>query len=532
MRILLTGPKGSGKTSVGRILAEQLSIPHLDLDAVLEDEYESATGNRLTCREIYASEGEPVFRDYESRAAEAVADRQYCVISTGGTTLLYADNRRKLRRGSIVVFLRGEADLFWPRVAAEGIPAFITGDDPEAEFAARVEKVTDVVLPYADVVVDLDTDDSPETLADRIRGRVAEELLLNSTRFSTLGTVLRVHTFGESHGPAIGAVLDGVPPGVSLSEQDIQKDLDRRRPGQSGITTARSESDSVRILSGVFEGRTTGAPVALLIENVDQKSKDYEPFRDIFRPGHADFTFWSKYGIRDHRGGGRSSGRETAARVAAGAVARKYLAECGVSIRAYSLEIGGVRAETIDHAAIEQNPVRCPDTAAAPAMEEAIRTAREAGDSVGGVIQLKVEGVAAGLGDPVFGKLDARLAAGLVSIGAVKGVEFGAGFEAARLRGSRNNDPMRDGRFVTNNAGGILGGISTGEPIVARVAVKPTASISSRQQTCDIEGRNRDIEVSGRHDPCIVPRAVPVVEAMAALVVLDCMLIQQRIHPR
>jgi chorismate synthase len=269
----------------------------------------------------------------------------------------------------------------------------------------------------------------------------------------------------------------------------------------------------------------------MVIENQHQRPGDYDAIKDLFRPGHADFSFWAKYGFRDHRGGGRSSGRETAARVAGGAVARKILAERGIHICAYAMEIGGVRAEKIDHSVIDKNPVRCPDPQAAAIMEETILAAREAKDSVGGIVQVEIAGVKPGLGDPVFAKLDARLAGAFFSIGAVKGVEFGVGFEAARLRGSENNDPMRNGHFMANRAGGILGGISTGQAILARVAIKPTPSISSPQQTCDENGENREVAIGGRHDPCIVPRAVPVIEAMAALVLLDCILIQERLRP-
>ncbi|MBS3734402.1 MAG: chorismate synthase [Phycisphaerae bacterium] len=529
MKIVLTGPKGSGKSTVGRILAEQLGIAHVDTDELLTAACEAETGRRLTCREICREEGEPAFRAREARAVAQAAERRYCIVSTGGSSLLDPDNRRRLRHEAVLVYLRLDAEACWQRVSADGVPAFLTSDQPKREFVDRVARLDDVITPYADAVVAVEADEPPEQVARRVRERVEEELTLAAGRFSTLGLVLQVHTFGESHGPAIGAVLDGVPPGVPLSEADIQTDLDRRRPGQSAVSTPRSEADRVRILSGVLEGATTGAPIAMVIENTRQRSGDYEALRDVFRPGHADFTFWAKYGRRDHRGGGRSSGRETAARVAGGAVAKKILAERGIEIRAHAVEIGGVRAKTVDYDVVEQNPVRCADAQAAEAMEAAIRDAREAGDSVGGVIEVEIAGVPAGLGDPVFAKLDARLGAALLSVGAVKGVEFGAGFAAARQRGSEHNDPMCDGRFVTNRAGGIAGGISTGEPIVVRVAVKPTASISRPQQTCDVHGRNREIEIQGRHDPCIVPRAVPVMEAMAAMVVLDSLLIQQRL---
>ncbi|MFP3938434.1 MAG: chorismate synthase, partial [Phycisphaerae bacterium] len=504
MKIVITGPKGSGKSTLGRLLAEELGVGHVETDEILESQYHAETGEQRTCREIMRAEGEPAFRARESAAVTEAAGRRFCVVSTGGSSLLNPENRHLLRREAILVYLQADVDLLWPRISSDGVPAFLTGPDPRNEFADRLEKLNEAIAPCADVLVTLQADETPRQLAERVRDRVAGELTLAAQRFSTLGLALQVHTFGESHGPAIGAVLDGVPPGVPVSEDDIQTDLDRRRPGQSGVSTPRSEADRVRILSGVFEGRTTGAPVAMVIENKHQRSRDYEAFKDIFRPGHADFTFWAKYGLRDYRGGGRSSGRETAARVAGGAVARKILAERGIHIRAYALEIAGIRAENIDYDEIENNPVRCPDAQAAEAMEQAIKAAREAKDSVGGIIQLEVTGAPAGLGDPVFAKLDARLGGALLSVGAVKGVEIGAGFEAARRHGSGNNDPMRDGRFVSNNAGGILGGIGTGEPIVARVAVKPTASIAQPQQTSDVHGENRELTVEGRHDPCIV----------------------------
>jgi len=348
---------------------------------------------------------------------------------------------------------------------------------------------------------------------------------------NTFGEVVRVTTFGESHGVAIGCVLDGVPPGTPIDVDEIQRELDRRRPGQSALSTPRKERDRVRVVSGVFEGKATGAPICLMMMSEDQRPAAYEGLRDVFRPGHADFTFWKKYGIRDYRGGGRSSGRETAGRVAGGAIAKQMLRARGVAIHAYALEIAGIRAQTIDYSVIEQNPVRCPDPVAAERMAAAILKAKEEKDSVGGIVELRITGVPAGLGDPVFGKLDARLAAALLSIGATMGFEIGDGFATARRRGSENNDPMQDGRFLSNHAGGIVGGISNGNEIIVRVAIKPTSSIERPQRTMDIQGQNREIIVEGRHDPCIVPRVVPVVEAMSALVLLDAWEMQTRIRP-
>jgi chorismate synthase len=349
---------------------------------------------------------------------------------------------------------------------------------------------------------------------------------------SSFGSIFQVTTFGESHGPALGAVVDGCPPGLRISRETIQKDLDRRRPGQSAVTTARAEGDRVEVLSGVFKGRTTGTPIALLIMNRDHDPAAYDKIKDKFRPGHADLTYFLKYGLRDHRGGGRASGRETAARVAAGAVARAVLDRFSVSVRGATIQVGKIRAAARDLKEIEKNPLRCPDARAAKKMLALVEAAKQAGDSVGGVVEVVAEGVPAGLGEPVFAKLDALIAAALMSIGAVKGVEIGDGFAVAGRKGSENSDPLdrgRDGRVRSrhNRGGGILGGISTGEEIVARIAVKPTSSIALDQPTVDLRGKKVSIKVQGRHDPCLCPRIVPVAEAMMLLVILDQLLIQR-----
>ena len=310
-------------------------------------------------------------------------------------------------------------------------------------------------------------------------------------------------------------------------------ELDRRRPGQSSVTTQRQESDRVEILSGVFEGKTTGVPIALLIRNEDAKEKDYTKIKDLFRPGHADFSYLMKYGIRDWRGGGRSSGRETAARVAAGAIAKKILAERKIKVIAYTLAVGDIYAKKIDLNAIESNIVRCPDSKQAELMIEKIQEVRKTGDSIGGIVEAVIQGCPAGLGDPVFDKLGARLAHAVMSIGTVKGVEIGAGFGVAKMRGSENNDAfsVQNGRIrtKTNNAGGILGGISTGEEIKLRVAVKPPSSIVLPQETVTVNKEKTTVQVTGRHDPCICPRVVPVVEAMLAITLVDCLMIQETI---
>jgi chorismate synthase len=339
---------------------------------------------------------------------------------------------------------------------------------------------------------------------------------------NSFGRLLRVTTWGESHGPSIGAVVDGCPPGLALSEADVQPWLDKRRPGASRFTTQRRESDQVRILSGTFEGRTTGTPISLLIDNEDQRSKDYSDVANVYRPGHADFTYDAKYGFRDWRGGGRSSARETAARVAAGAVARLIIPD--VTIRAYLVELGGdaIDRDSCDWDTVDSNPFHCPDPAAAKRWEQSLDEARKAGSSLGAVVECSADGVPAGWGAPVYAKLDAELAAAMMSVNAAKGVEIGDGFAAARLRGEENADEIRAGpTFLSNHAGGILGGISTGQPVVARVAFKPTSSILTPVRTIDRDGNETEIVTKGRHDPCVGIRGAPVVEAMMALVLAD-----------
>jgi chorismate synthase len=350
---------------------------------------------------------------------------------------------------------------------------------------------------------------------------------------NSFGHLFRFTTWGESHGPAIGCVVDGTPPRIPLAEPDIQHWLNRRRPGQSRFTTQRREPDTVRILSGTFDGQTTGTPISLMIDNEDQRSKDYSELADRFRPGHADYTYWSKYGIRDYRGGGRSSARETASRVAAGAIARKVLTHVlgvGVQIRGALIQVGKHRIERgrWNWATIEENPFWCPDAETVPVWEQAIDAARKGGSSLGAVIEVMAHGIPAGLGAPVYGKLDADLAAAMMSINAVKGVEIGAGFGAAELSGEENADEMRmrGGKvaFLTNQAGGILGGISTGQEIVVRFAVKPTSSILNARKSVTTGGEEVEISTKGRHDPCVGIRAVPVGEAMLAVVLADHLL--------
>jgi chorismate synthase len=353
---------------------------------------------------------------------------------------------------------------------------------------------------------------------------------------NSFGTIFRFTTWGESHGPAIGCVVDGTPSRIALKEADIQHWLDRRKPGQSRFTTQRQEADAVKILSGVFEGETTGTPIQLMIENTDQRPRDYTNIKDSFRPGHADYTYWAKYGIRDHRGGGRSSARETASRVAAGAVARKILAKFigpAATIRGALVQIGphAIDRARWDWNAVEQNPFWCPDAAMVAQWTEYLDVVRKSGSSTGAIIEVVASGIPAGLGDPVYDKLDSDIARALMSINAVKGVEIGAGFAAAALSGEENGDEMRmrDGKvtFLSNQAGGILGGISSGQDIVARFAVKPTSSILTPRRSVTASGEEIEVSTKGRHDPCVGIRAAPVGEAMLACVLADHVLRQR-----
>lgn len=349
---------------------------------------------------------------------------------------------------------------------------------------------------------------------------------------NSFGERFKILTFGESHGRAVGVVIDGVNPGLDFDVKAIQKELDRRRPGQSPLVSPRPEKDQVEVLSGVFQGKTLGTPICLLIPNRHQDSKAYDALREVFRPGHAGYGVLKKYGIRDHRGGGRLAGRETAARVAAGALAKSELAKEKIQVVAYTREIDGITAHKVDFEEIERNPLRCPDRDAAKAMEERVLFYKSQGDSIGGIVEVLVRNVPPGLGDPVFGKLDAEIAGALMSIGGVRAVEIGDGFQVARMRGSENNDQIDRHGFKTNHAGGVLGGISTGQEIRARIAVKPTPSIKKKQEAIDIFGRERRISIQGRHDPCICPRIVPVAEAMVALVLYDALLRQKDLEGR
>ena len=351
---------------------------------------------------------------------------------------------------------------------------------------------------------------------------------------SSYGTIFKLSSFGESHGLAVGGVIEGVPPGIELDFEAIQKELDRRKPGKSAIVTQRKESDTVVFQSGIFEGKTTGTPIGFYIENENQKSNDYGHLQDAFRPSHADFTYEKKYGIRDYRGGGRSSARETVSRVVAGAIAKQILSKIGVRFSTYVDQVGAVRFQSdlfFEQNQIESNPVRCPDQNTAHEMENLIRDVRKAGDTIGGAVRCIIEGAPKGLGEPVFDKLHAELGKAMLSINAVKGFELGSGFDSITKRGSELNDLFNsDGSTKTNHSGGIQGGISNGMPIKFRVAFKPVATIMQAQESINRDGEKVEIQGKGRHDPCVVPRAVPIVEAMAAMVILDFYLRNKSIH--
>lgn len=526
MNIVVMGPKGAGKTTVGVALAKTLGRPWVDTDRIIEE----IDGRKRKCREIFIEDGERAFRALEREAARQASELSYHVIITGGNLMMDCESRKPLRHKGILILLRAQPDTLWERATQDGIPPAFSNEDGKIGFFQQCAHREEVLTPFADIVADTN-ESAPEELAEDLANRIGEELALRSHLANSYGEIIQCTTFGESHGRAIGVVLDGVRPGIPFDGEEIQKELDRRRPGQSKVVTQRREEDKVEVLSGIYEGKTTGAPLAMVIYNQDQRSKNYDDLKDLFRPGHGDFTFYQKYGWRDHRGGGRQSGRETATRVAAGAFARTLLEGLGVRIVAHAVEIAGIQAHHFDYDFIEKNPVRCADPEVAPQMEEAILNARMHKDSVGGIVQLEITGLPPGLGDPVFGKLDARLCSAIMTIGAVKGVEVGDGFAIVRLQGSEANDPMNENGFMSNHHGGILGGISSGAPVIMRVAVKPTASIATKQQTITVAGDNCTVEVRGRHDPCIVVRAVPVIENMAAFVLLNAFEIQAKLNP-
>ncbi len=346
----------------------------------------------------------------------------------------------------------------------------------------------------------------------------------------SFGSLFRVTTYGESHGPGLGGIVQGCPPGIILSEDIIQQELDKRKPGQGAASTRRKEEDRVELLSGVFEGRTTGTAIGFHIASQDQRSGDYSSIKDVYRPGHGDITYEAKYGIRDYRGGGRSSGRETVSRVAAGAVAQEFLRTLGIRVMAYTTELGGIPARVQDLAGARDRPFFSPDPEVVSSWEELVQEGKSQGDSLGGIVEIRAENVPAGLGEPVFDKLDARLAYALMGVGAVKGVEIGAGFAASRLRGSENNDEIGPEGFLSNNAGGVLAGISSGQALVVRAGVKPIPSIARTQKTMTSQGRETEINIGGRHDISAIPRIVPVLKSMVMLVLADMVLLQRAIR--
>ncbi|MBN1124666.1 MAG: chorismate synthase [Sedimentisphaerales bacterium] len=530
MKIVLAGPKAAGKSSVATELTQLTGLEAVETDRLIEECFEKETGEKHTCREIFIEHGEQEFRAVEKKVAVQLSEVDWKLIVCGGSSLLDPTSRRALRKKAVLIYLTADPATLWSRIARDGIPPWLSGPDARRQLDQNVSYRQELLSPYADAVIDT-TNKTPAQIAQEAMGYIMEELTIRCRAANTYGDIIRVTTFGESHGPAIGAVLDGVKPGIEFPLEQIQNQLDRRRPGQSEVTTPRDEKDKVEVLSGVFDGKTTGAPIAMAIFNRDHDSSKYEGIKDLFRPGHADFTYYQKYGIRDHRGGGRSSGRETAGRVMGGAFARQELTKRGIRIVAHAIEIAGIAVQKCDYEAIESNPVRCADPEAAEKMVQAILAAKDDNDSVGGIIQLEIHGLPAGLGDPVFQKLDARLTGAIITLGAVKGIEVGEGFALTRMRGSQSNDNMADGGFMSNNAGGITGGISTGQPIILRIAVKPTSSIAKPQKTVDTNLQNQPIETHGRHDPCIVPRVIPVIENMTALVLLDAWEVQERLRP-
>ncbi len=528
MKIIITGPKGSGKSTLGKKISESAGIDFIDSDDYIENLFEKESGQRLTCREIYSNSGADKFRELEAAAVMELSKIDWVLIATGGGTMLNPDLRNKLRRDSIILLLKADNNFLWNRIEKIGLPTFYEGPDGRTKHDDRNRMIYEACEHISDITYTVSEKNESDAHLE-IAESITDFFHTSMHSANSFGEIIRVTTFGESHGSAVGAVLDGIKPGIKISEADIQSELDRRKPGQSSVSTQRNEEDTVHILSGIFEGKTTGTPICMVINNKDQDSSKYDALRNVFRPGHADFTFWKKYGLRDHRGGGRSSGRETAGRVCAGAAAKKILADMNIFIYAYALEIAGIRGQKEDLLYIEKNAVRSADPEIAVLMEQAIVKAKSEKESVGGIVRLVIKNAPAGLGDPVFFKLDARLGMAFFSIGAVKGVEFGLGFESAKLKGSENNDQMNADGFMTNNAGGILGGISNGNDIISNIAVKPTPSIFKNQETINMQGSQENIKIEGRHDPCIVPRIIPVIESMAALVILDAVEIQERI---
>ena len=530
MNLILIGFMGVGKTTVGRRLAERLGRPFLDTDILIEETHS------MTIAEIFERYGERFFREKEKEVVSHVSKLAECVIATGGGVVLDPGNVARLKDWGLLIHLALSPDKIFERIGGELTRPLLRKEDPMLALEDFYRSREAFYQACSDLTVDRNGMDVEETvekiLGDihpwmkegRSHGSPVEREVEMSNCF---GERFRITTFGESHGKAMGVVIDGVKPGLDFDIEAIQKDVDRRRPGQNPLVSSRKESDQVEILSGVFEEKTLGTPICLVIPNKGHDPKAYDDLKDLFCPGHAGYTTLMKYGIRDHRGGGRSSGRETVSRVAAGAFAKKELAKEGIRIIAYTLEVGGVKARRIDFDEVEKNPLRCPDKNAARQMEKKVLSCKADGDSIGGTVEVIGQNVPPGLGEPVFKKLDAEIAKALISIGGVKGVEIGDGMKVARMRGSEHNDQMDRTGFRTNHSGGILGGISTGQEIRVRIAVKPTPSIEKEQETVDTSGNERSVSIRGRHDPCICPRIVPVAEAMMALVLYDALLAQR-----
>ncbi|UCD72147.1 MAG: chorismate synthase [Syntrophobacterales bacterium] len=535
MNLILIGFMGVGKTSVGERLAERLGCPLIDTDALIEEVYS------MTVAEIFEKYGEASFRKTEKAVVERVSKLRECVIATGGGVVLDRENIDRLKGHGLLIHLSLSPRAIYRRIGSEAKRPLLKTNNPRKILKALFQSREALYRAYSDFTVErngMNVEETVERILEMVAscgaaGRFQHHLSRKGRIMSNhFGERFRIVTFGESHGKAMGVVVDGIKPGFDFDVEAIQKELDRRRPGQSHLVSPREEDDRVEVLSGVFEGKTLGTPICLLIPNKGYDPKAYDSLRDLFRPGHAGYTTLKKYGIRDYRGGGRHSGRETVARVAAGALAKRELEKEGIQIIAYTKEIDGIMAQRIDFDEIQRNPLRCPDREASKRMETKVLSYKTQGDSIGGIVEVIAHNVPPGLGDPVFGKLDSEIARALMSIGAVKAVEIGDGFEAARMRGSEHNDQMDRHGFKTNHAGGILGGISTGQEIRARIAVKPTPSIEKEQDTIDIFGHERRISIRGRHDPCICPRIVPVAEAMMALVLYDALLRQRDLEEK
>jgi chorismate synthase len=424
-----------GKSTISEMLSKALNVQMIETDDVIVDLYEKKTGQKKNCALICDEIGENKFRELEADAVEEISQVDWKIISTGGSTMLNSELRNTLRRNSIIVFLYNSPQDLFDRYIKTKPPAYLIKKSTTELFIHSSALINEVIKPYADITVNCKDKSLDEILEKTMKG-LQNEFLIKHSKPNSFGQLIQLTTFGESHGTVVGAVLDGIKPGLDISEEYIQSELNKRRPGQSKVSTPRNEKDKLKILTGVFNGKSTGMPICMIIENKDQDSSKYESIKDIFRPGTADYTFQKKYNIRDYRGSGRASGRETAARVMGGAIAKNILNEKGIEVIAHTVQVGSIIAKECDYNEIDKNIVRCADKTIAKDMEKIISEVKQSGDSVGGAVQLVIKGLPAGVGDPVFGKLNARLGAALLSIGGVKAIEFGAGFEAASMLGS------------------------------------------------------------------------------------------------